>query len=195
MATTFRMLKGHFTIPDFRRLGRKGQFGATYGSGQCGISLAGPPFAPCRQSQRPVSSIAGCPVLHLARYKEFAMSQVSSLKTQPKHNPEEWQLRVDLAAAFRLAARMGCMKPLPIISAWRFPRWKIVSHQIQMDALLANQGHDLQLLDVTDRSTMNAPMRLTSPHGASMAPCMRTCRMRLHSCIFTSLCDGCGGAG
>ena len=33
------------------------------------------------------------------------MSQVSSLKA--RHFSDEWQLRVDLAAAFRLAVRMG----------------------------------------------------------------------------------------
>ncbi len=33
------------------------------------------------------------------------MSTISTLKTRASHEPDEWQLRVDLAAAFRLAVR------------------------------------------------------------------------------------------
>jgi len=86
------------------------------------------------------------------------MGNVASLKTAGSHAADEWQMRVDLAAAFRLAARFDWHEAVAnhlslAISpdGHKFlmnPRWKHFS-QIKASELL--------LLDADDRDTMNRP--------------------------------------
>lgn len=86
------------------------------------------------------------------------MSNVSTLKTRASLDADEWQLRVDLAAAFRLAARYdwheGVANHFSVaVSAdgKKFlmnPRWKHFSRI---------KASDLLLLDADDASTMNQP--------------------------------------
>ena len=83
------------------------------------------------------------------------MASVTTLKT-PKREADEWQLRVDLAAAFRLAAGLGWHEAVAnhfslAISAdgKKFlmnPRWR---HFARIKA------SELQLLDVEDKETMS----------------------------------------
>lgn len=86
------------------------------------------------------------------------MNQITSLKTQPKPGSNEWQLRVDLAAAFRLAAKMGWHEAVanhfslavsPDGKSFLMnPKWKHFSRI---------KASDLQLLDADDRSIMSRP--------------------------------------
>jgi ribulose-5-phosphate 4-epimerase/fuculose-1-phosphate aldolase len=86
------------------------------------------------------------------------MSKVSALPSRPSHDADEWQLRVDLAAAFRLAARYdwheGVANHFSVaVSAdgKKFlmnPRWM---HFARIRA------SDLLLLDADDPSTMSRP--------------------------------------
>lgn len=86
------------------------------------------------------------------------MSQITPLKTQPKPGSNERQLRVDLAAAFRLAARMGWHEAVanhfslavsPDGKSFLMnPKWKHFSRI---------KASDLQLLDADDRSIMSRP--------------------------------------
>ena len=83
------------------------------------------------------------------------MASVTTLKT-PKREADEWQLRVDLAAAFRLAAGLGWHEAVAnhfslAVSAdgKKFlmnPRWR---HFARIKA------SELQLLDVEDKETMS----------------------------------------
>jgi ribulose-5-phosphate 4-epimerase/fuculose-1-phosphate aldolase len=121
------------------------------------------------------------------------MSQVSSLKTQPKHNPEEWQLRVDLAAAFRLAARMGWHEAVANhFSLAVSPDGKSFLMNPKWMHFSRIKASDLQLLDATDRSTMNAPdapdITAWCIHGAMHAnlPHAR-CIMHLHPPYATAV--------
>jgi ribulose-5-phosphate 4-epimerase/fuculose-1-phosphate aldolase len=86
------------------------------------------------------------------------MSAVTNLKTTRKADSEEWQLRVDLAAAFRLAADLGWHEAVAnhfslAVSpdGKKFlmnPRWMHFSRI---------RASDLQLLDADDPQTMNRP--------------------------------------
>ena len=86
------------------------------------------------------------------------MSQITPLKKQPKPGSNEWQLRVDLAAAFRLAAKMGWHEAVanhfslavsPDGKSFLMnPKWKHFSRI---------KASDLQLLDADDRSMMSGP--------------------------------------
>ena len=86
------------------------------------------------------------------------MSNVSALKTSRSHDVNEWQLRVDLAAAFRLSARNdwheGVANHLSVAvsdDGRRFlinPRWRHFSRI---------RASDLLLLDADDSSTMSRP--------------------------------------
>jgi ribulose-5-phosphate 4-epimerase/fuculose-1-phosphate aldolase len=90
--------------------------------------------------------------------EEALMSQITPLKTQPKPGSNEWQLRVDLAAAFRLAAKMGWHEAVanhfslavsPDGKSFLMnPKWKHFSRI---------KASDLQLLDADDRSIMSGP--------------------------------------
>jgi ribulose-5-phosphate 4-epimerase/fuculose-1-phosphate aldolase len=90
--------------------------------------------------------------------EEAFMSQIAPLKSQPKPGSNEWQLRVDLAAAFRLAARMGWHEAVanhfslavsPDGKSFLMnPKWKHFSRI---------KASDLQLLDADDRSIMSRP--------------------------------------
>ena len=85
------------------------------------------------------------------------MASVTPLKT-PKRDSDEWQLRVDLAAAFRLSAELGWHEAVAnhfslAVSAdgkqfLMNPKWR---HFARIKA------SDLMLLDATDRETMNRP--------------------------------------
>lgn len=86
------------------------------------------------------------------------MGNVASLKTAGSHAADEWQMRVDLAAAFRLAARFDWHEAVAnhlslAVSpdGHKFlmnPRWKHFSRI---------KASELLLLDADDRDTMNRP--------------------------------------
>jgi len=86
------------------------------------------------------------------------MSSVTSLNRTPKRDSEEWQLRVDLAAAFRLAAYHGWHEAIAnhfslAVSpdGKKFlmnPKWRHFSRI---------KASDLVMLDADDRETMNRP--------------------------------------
>jgi len=85
------------------------------------------------------------------------MAKVTPLKT-PRHESDEWQLRVDLAAAFRLSAELGWHEAVAnhfslAVSAdgkqfLMNPKWR---HFARIKA------SDLMLLDANDKETMNRP--------------------------------------
>ena len=85
------------------------------------------------------------------------MAKVTPLKT-PRHESDEWQLRVDLAAAFRLSAELGWHEAVAnhfslAVSAdgkqfLMNPKWR---HFARIKA------SDLMLLDATDKETMKRP--------------------------------------
>ena len=86
------------------------------------------------------------------------MSTVANLKTKPVRDTEEWQLRVDLAAAFRLAVQFNWHEAvanhfsLAVSPDGRKfllnPRWKHFS---------MIRASDLMLVDVDDPETMKRP--------------------------------------
>ena len=86
------------------------------------------------------------------------MSNVTSLKSAHSHDKDEWQMRVDLAAAFRLSVRNGWHEgvanhlSLAVSPDGRKflmnPRWKHFSRI---------KASDLMLLDTDDAETMNRP--------------------------------------
>jgi ribulose-5-phosphate 4-epimerase/fuculose-1-phosphate aldolase len=86
------------------------------------------------------------------------MSTVTSLKTSNRIAADEWQMRVDLAAAFRLIARANWHEAVAnhlslAVSAdgktfLMNPRWKHFSRI---------RASDLLLLNVEDKSTMSRP--------------------------------------
>ena len=86
------------------------------------------------------------------------MAPVTQLRTQDQLLSEEWHLRVDLAAAFRLAARMNWHEAVAnhfsaAVSAdgrqfLMNPRWKHFSRI---------KASELLLLDTDDAETMNRP--------------------------------------
>jgi ribulose-5-phosphate 4-epimerase/fuculose-1-phosphate aldolase len=86
------------------------------------------------------------------------MSQITSLKPQPKQLSDELQLRVDLAAAFRLAVKMGWHEAVanhfsvavsPDGKSFLMnPKWKHFSRI---------RASDLQLLRASDKTTMDRP--------------------------------------
>jgi ribulose-5-phosphate 4-epimerase/fuculose-1-phosphate aldolase len=86
------------------------------------------------------------------------MSRVTSLRPEARHDADEWQLRVDLAAALRLAARFdwheGVANHLSVAvspDGRKFlmnPRWRHFSRV---------RASDLLLLDADDRTTMERP--------------------------------------
>src|SRR5262252_2102732 len=89
--------------------------------------------------------------------QERDMASVTTLKT-PKREMDEWQLRVDLAAAFRLAAQNGWHEAIAnhfslAVSAdgKKFlmnPKWRHFSRI---------KASELLLLDATDKETMDRP--------------------------------------
>jgi ribulose-5-phosphate 4-epimerase/fuculose-1-phosphate aldolase len=86
------------------------------------------------------------------------MNTVAKLAPTRKYGAEEWQLRVDLAAAFRLAARLGWHEAIAnhfslAVSpdGKKFlmnPKWRHFSRI---------KASDLELLDADDKETMNRP--------------------------------------
>jgi ribulose-5-phosphate 4-epimerase/fuculose-1-phosphate aldolase len=86
------------------------------------------------------------------------MSQITSLKPQSKQVSDELQLRVDLAAAFRLAVKMGWHEAVanhfsvavsPDGKSFLMnPKWKHFSRI---------RASDLQLLRTNDKTTMDRP--------------------------------------
>ena len=85
------------------------------------------------------------------------MANVTPLKT-PRHESDEWQLRVDLAAAFRLSAELGWHEAVAnhfslAVSAdgkqfLMNPKWRHFSRI---------KASDLMLLDANDKDTMKRP--------------------------------------
>ena len=86
------------------------------------------------------------------------MGNVASLKTVTSHEADEWQLRVDLAAAFRLAAHYNWHEAVANHLSLAVspdgknflmnPRWRHFSRI---------KASELLLLDSTDSETMNRP--------------------------------------
>ena len=86
------------------------------------------------------------------------MSTVTSVKTNKKRDGDEWQLRVDLAAAFRLAADLGWHEAVAnhfsltvSLDGKKFlmnPKWRHFSRI---------KASELLLLDTDDKETMNRP--------------------------------------
>ena len=86
------------------------------------------------------------------------MSNISTLKTKSSHAPDEWQMRVDLAAAFRLAVRNDWHEGVANHFSQAVspdgrtflmnPRWR---HFQRIKA------SELLLLDASDNSTMDRP--------------------------------------
>ena len=86
------------------------------------------------------------------------MSSVTSLRTGRRDESVEWQLRVDLAAAFRLAAEFGWHEAVAnhfslavVADGKRFlmnPRWRHFSRI---------RASELLLLDADDKETMGRP--------------------------------------
>src|SRR5450631_2802582 len=86
------------------------------------------------------------------------MSQATGLKTQDQFSREEWRLRVDLAAAFRLAVRMNWHEAVAnhfsvaVSTDGRHylmnPKWRHFSRV---------KASELLLLDSGDAETMKRP--------------------------------------
>jgi ribulose-5-phosphate 4-epimerase/fuculose-1-phosphate aldolase len=85
------------------------------------------------------------------------MSQVSQLKTEPKYGSEEQQLRIDLAAAFRLAARMGWHEAVANhFSQAVSPDGRLFLMNPKWMHFSRIRASDLLLLDATDRKVMTS---------------------------------------
>jgi ribulose-5-phosphate 4-epimerase/fuculose-1-phosphate aldolase len=86
------------------------------------------------------------------------MSQITSLKTHSGQSADEWQLRVDLAAAFRLAAKMGWHEAIANhFSVAASPDGKVFLMNPKWKHFSRIRASDLQLLNADDRSTMSRP--------------------------------------
>lgn len=121
------------------------------------------------------------------------MSNLATLKTARSLETDEWQLRVDLAAAFRLTAMNGWHEAVAnhlslAVSAdgKKFlmnPRWKHFSRI---------KASDLILLDSNDKSTMDRPdapdLTAWSIHGRMHAAVPQArCIIHLHPTYATAL--------
>ena len=126
--------------------------------------------------------------------QEISMSNLATLKTARIVETDEWQLRVDLAAAFRLAAMFDWHEAVAnhlslAVSAdgKKFlmnPRWKHFSRI---------KASELMLLDSNDKETMNRPdapdLTAWSIHGRMHANVPQArCIIHLHPHLF----DGAG---
>ena len=121
------------------------------------------------------------------------MGNLATLKAGQKHETDEWQLRVDLAAAFRLAAMFDWHEAVAnhlslAVSddGKRFlmnPRWKHFSRI---------RASDLLLLDAEDKTTMARPdapdLTAWSIHGRLHAGVPQArCLIHLHPAYATAL--------
>ncbi len=121
------------------------------------------------------------------------MSNVASLKTSPSHAVDEWQLRVELAAAFRLAvcndwheavANHFSLAVSPDGRKFLMnPRWRHFSRI---------RASDLQLLDASDQTTMDRPdapdLTAWSLHGRLHAALPQArCIIHLHPPYATAI--------
>ena len=121
------------------------------------------------------------------------MSNVASLKTSPSHAVDEWQLRVELAAAFRLAVRNDWHEAvanhlsLAVSPDGRKflmnPRWRHFSRI---------RASDLLLLDADDKTTMDGPdapdLTAWSLHGRLHAALPQArCVIHLHPPYTTAI--------
>ena len=112
------------------------------------------------------------------------MGNLATLKTGRDSETDEWQLRVDLAAAFRLSVMFDWHEAVAnhlslAVSAdgKKFlmnPRWRHFSRI---------RASDLMLLDAEDPPPWSARTRRMSLPGRSMAACMPPCRRRAASFI------------
>ncbi|MFT3986830.1 class II aldolase and adducin N-terminal domain-containing protein [Aestuariivirga sp.] len=86
------------------------------------------------------------------------MSNVTSLKSAQSIDKDEWQMRVDLAAAFRLSARNdwheGVANHLSLAVSPDGKKFLINPRWMHFSRIKAS---DLMLLDVEDKSTMDRP--------------------------------------
>lgn len=121
------------------------------------------------------------------------MSNVTAIKTARSDDPNEWQLRVDLAAAFRLCARNDWHEAVAnhlslAVSAdgsqfLMNPRW------MHFNRIRAS---DLLRLDARDKSTMNQPdapdLTAWSLHGRLHANLPQArCIIHLHPAYGTAI--------
>lgn len=125
--------------------------------------------------------------------REIMMGNLATLKTARTLETDEWQMRVDLAAAFRLAAMFDWHEAVAnhlslAVSpdGKKFlmnPRWKHFSRI---------RASDLLLLDSNDRSTMDQPnapdLTAWSIHGRMHANVPQArCIIHLHPAYATAL--------
>jgi ribulose-5-phosphate 4-epimerase/fuculose-1-phosphate aldolase len=121
------------------------------------------------------------------------MGNLATLKTARTLETDEWQLRVDLAAAFRLAAHFDWHEAVAnhlslAVSAdgrqfLMNPRWKHFSRI---------RASDLMLLDANDKSTMDRPdapdLTAWSIHGRMHATVPQArCIIHLHPAYATAV--------
>ncbi len=121
------------------------------------------------------------------------MGDVANIKTHSKYDPKEWQMRVDLAAMFHLAAKFDWHEAvanhfsLAVSDDGRQflmnPRWRHFS---------GIKASDLLLLDATDHSTMNRPeapdLTAWSLHGRLHAALPHArCIVHLHPPYATAI--------
>ncbi|MGL4296806.1 MAG: class II aldolase and adducin N-terminal domain-containing protein [Aestuariivirga sp.] len=86
------------------------------------------------------------------------MGNVASLKTVTSHEADEWQLRVDLAAAFRLAAHYNWHEAVANhLSLAVSPDGKTFLMNPRWRHFSRIKASELLLLDSTDSETMNRP--------------------------------------
>ncbi|MBI3672182.1 MAG: class II aldolase/adducin family protein, partial [Rhizobiales bacterium] len=121
------------------------------------------------------------------------MTSLAALNSARSHDADEWQLRVDLAAAFRLAAMFDWHEAVAnhlslAVSpdGTKFlmnPRWRHFSRI---------KASDLQLLDANDKATMSRPdapdVTAWSLHGrlhAALPPAR--CIVHLHPAHATAV--------
>lgn len=121
------------------------------------------------------------------------MGQVTNIRREQSHDASEWQMRVDLAAAFRLAARFDWHEAVANHFSLALspdgktflmnPRWRHFS-KITASELLR--------LDVDDRETMNRPnapdLTAWSLHGRLHAALPHArCIIHLHPAYATAI--------
>jgi ribulose-5-phosphate 4-epimerase/fuculose-1-phosphate aldolase len=88
--------------------------------------------------------------------EEAPVTQITPLKHQSKQQTDEWQMRVDLAAAFRLAVKMGWHEAVANhFSLAVSPDGKSFLMNPKWMHFSRIKASDLQLLDADDASTLS----------------------------------------
>ncbi len=121
------------------------------------------------------------------------MSAVTSLRPKLAVPPDEWQSRVDLAAAFRIAARMNWHEAVANhFSLAVSPDGKRFLMNPKLMHFSRIRASDLLLIDATDQETMNRPdapdLTAWCIHGAMHAQLPQArCVLHLHPAYATAL--------